>query len=130
MARNNKRTLQEIDDEITKLKAEAAAKLAKLESEANAIRESEKADVVAKMKNAVAYYGITAADMGFSGARGKASKSKKKTKTNGKAQREPAVATRVKYKDDAGNAWSGYGRKPKWLLDALAGGKTLDDMLA
>ncbi len=39
-------------------------------------------------------------------------------------------ASAVKYKDAAGNAWSGRGPKPGWLRDALATGKTLEDMLA
>lgn len=114
MARNN-RTLKEIDNEIAKLKAEA-----------DAIRESEKAGVIAKMKEAVAYYGITAADMGFSVKR----KTKANAKSNGKAKPKVPAATRVKYKDDKGNAWSGYGRKPQWLNDAVAGGKTLDELRA
>jgi len=33
----------------------------------------------------------------------------------------------VKYRDDAGNAWSGRGLKPKWLSAAIAGGKRLED---
>lgn len=110
MARN-KRTLKEIDNEIAKLKAEA-----------DAIRESEKAGVIVRMKEAVAYYGITAADMGFSGTR--------KAKSNGKPKPKASVATRVKFKDDKGNAWSGFGRKPQWLNDLLASGKTLDELRA
>ncbi|MBK6854533.1 MAG: H-NS histone family protein [Burkholderiales bacterium] len=39
-------------------------------------------------------------------------------------------ASAVKYKDAAGNTWSGRGPKPGWLRDALATGKTLEDMLA
>jgi DNA-binding protein H-NS len=39
-------------------------------------------------------------------------------------------ASTLKYKDDAGNGWSGRGPKPAWLRDALAAGKTLEDMLA
>lgn len=110
MARN-KRTLKEIDNEIAKLTAEA-----------DAIR-AEKAGVIARMKEAVAYYGITAEEMGFSVKR----KAKASAKSNGKAKPKAPAATRVRFKDDKGNAWSGYGRKPQWLNDLLASGKTLDD---
>lgn len=40
------------------------------------------------------------------------------------------TASAIKYKDAAGNTWSGRGPKPAWLRDALATGKTLEDMLA
>ncbi|WP_426177395.1 H-NS family nucleoid-associated regulatory protein [Massilia sp. TWR1-2-2] len=35
-----------------------------------------------------------------------------------------------KYADGAGNFWSGRGRNPRWMKDALASGKLLDDLLA
>ena len=31
---------------------------------------------------------------------------------------------------DAGQTWSGRGRQPKWVADALAAGKTLDQLRA
>ena len=36
----------------------------------------------------------------------------------------------VKYRDDAGNAWTGVGRKPQWFVDALAAGKQPADLAA
>jgi hypothetical protein len=33
----------------------------------------------------------------------------------------------AKYADQAGNAWAGKGRRPKWLRDALAAGMQLAD---
>ena len=36
----------------------------------------------------------------------------------------------VKYRDDAGNAWTGVGRKPQWFVDALAAGKRPEDLAA
>lgn len=35
---------------------------------------------------------------------------------------------KAKYRDDAGNVWSGRGPRPRWLKDALAGGKALEDL--
>lgn len=105
-----KRTTQEIDAEIVKL-----------QKEREAVREAEKAGVVARMKEAIAYYGITAADLGLGAtarkARGAASKAKR-------------AAGRIKFQDDAGHTWSGFGRRPKWLTDALASGKTEADLRA
>jgi DNA-binding protein H-NS len=36
----------------------------------------------------------------------------------------------VKYKDEAGNTWTGIGRKPEWFRAALAAGKAAEDMTA
>lgn len=105
-----KRTAQEIDAEI-----------ARLQQERDKARDAEKADVVGRMKGAIAYYGITASDLGFgSTAR----------KTRGPAAKGKTVPGRVKFKDDASHTWSGFGPKPKWFTDALASGKTADDLRA
>lgn len=112
MART-KRTSQQIGEEI-----------ARLQSEMEKAREVEKAEVVAKIKVAVEHYGITAADIGFS-ALGKTSP-KPKAGVKPKAK----TAAPAKFKDDAGHTWSGYGRKPKWLIDLLAAGKTEDKLRA
>jgi DNA-binding protein H-NS len=48
-----------------------------------------------------------------------------------KAQAKSVVkkAAKAKYQDDAGHSWSGFGPRPKWLKDAIAGGKNLEDFL-
>lgn len=43
----------------------------------------------------------------------------------GTKKRAPVPA---KYRDDAGNTWSGRGSQPRWLVAALAGGKKLESM--
>lgn len=130
-------TLKEIDEEIARLKERAAS-----------IVKAEKAGVIARMKDAIGYYSLTAADLGF----GPAAKSPKTGKTVAVARAAkpagtplPAAATasadvaakppragagKVKYKDDAGHTWSGFGPKPRWLAEALSAGKTLEDMAA
>jgi DNA-binding protein H-NS len=35
----------------------------------------------------------------------------------------------AKYSDGVGNTWSGYGRQPKWLREAVEGGKSLEEFL-
>ena len=110
-----KRTAQEIDAEI-----------AKLQKEREQIREAEKAGVVARMKEAIAYYGITAADL----ALGVATRKARAKPSQAKAPKTQRAAGRIKYKDDAGHTWSGYGPKPKWFTEALAGGKTDADLRA
>jgi DNA-binding protein H-NS len=117
MARkSSQRTAQDIDAEI-----------ARLQEEREQLREAEKAGVIARMKEAVAYYGITAADLGLGAATPKAGAKKV---SQAKASKTGRVTGRVKYKDDAGHAWSGYGPKPKWFTEALASGKTEADLRA
>ena len=38
------------------------------------------------------------------------------------------AASKIRYQDDAGNSWSGFGPKPKWLKAALDAGRTLEDL--
>ena len=109
-----KRTAQEIDAEI-----------ARLQKEREQIREAEKAGVVARMKEAIAYYGITAADLALGVATRKA-----RAKVSQEAPKTQRAAGHIKYKDDAGHTWSGYGPKPKWFTEALASGKTEADLRA
>jgi len=103
-----KRTALEIDAEI-----------AKLQRGREETRVAEKAGVIARMKEAIAYYGITAADLGLDGLSRNA---------YGTAKRLRPEVGRVKYKDDAGHTWSGFGRKPKWFVEALANGKAEADL--
>ncbi|MDP1612358.1 MAG: H-NS histone family protein [Sulfuritalea sp.] len=83
---------------------ELKAKAEDLMRQAEAARKAETAAVIAEIKKKMADYGITVADLG-GGA--KVAKSRK------------AVA--AKYRNPAnGDAWSGRGRVPKWLV-ALEG---------
>lgn len=133
-------TLKEIDQEIAKLKERAALIVA-----------SEKAGVIERIKEAINYYSLTAAELGLgaegpAGKRGKSPKAGRSAKgtsdqaVNGPAEvsssaAAPAKKARagaggIKFKDDAGNSWSGFGPKPRWLTEALAGGKTLEELKA
>jgi hypothetical protein len=41
-----------------------------------------------------------------------------------------SAATSPRFADDKGNTWIGRGPRPKWVKDALASGKSLNDLLA
>lgn len=63
---------------------------------------------------------------GTAGAAAKKGSTKTATKkTASKGAKKPGPA---KYKDRAGNSWSGRGPQPNWLKQALASGKTLEDL--
>jgi len=44
-----------------------------------------------------------------------------------KTTRAPAVA-KYRHPENAGITWSGRGRKPQWFVEALAAGKSADDL--
>ena len=50
----------------------------------------------------------------------------------GKARKGGQSAGSAQYRNPADNAqtWTGRGRKPKWVLDALSNGKNLGDLRA
>ena len=111
------------------------AQIAALQAQADALRKKEIAEVVAKIKDAIAHYGLTAADLGLAtGARNNAKLpaargDKSPGKRRNKAGPKPSVRT-VKFKDDQGNTWGGMGKRPGWFKAALASGKTPEELLA
>lgn len=54
-------------------------------------------------------------------------KAAKATKSGRKGMKKRAPVP-AKYRDDAGNTWSGRGSRPRWLVAALASGKKLESM--
>ena len=46
----------------------------------------------------------------------------------GKSQKGQKVGAKYSNPDDAALTWTGRGRQPKWVVEALASGKTLDDL--
>jgi len=111
------------------------AQIAALQAQADALRKKEVAEVVAKIKDAIAHYGLTAADLGLASVARKhakaaaASGGKPVSKRRKKGGPKPS-ARAVKFKDDRGNTWGGMGKRPVWFKAALAAGKTPEDLLA
>src|SRR4051812_35048721 len=87
--------------------------IAKLQNEAQALRQSEVAGVVAKIKEAIAAYELTERDL-FGG------------KTSSSRSRSAGSQT-AKFTDGKGGQWGGRGPRPQWLREALASGRKLDD---
>jgi DNA-binding protein H-NS len=68
----------------------------------------------------------------FAVGRGAADAAAKKGSTKTAAKKSAPTGAKkpgsAKYKDRAGNSWSGRGPQPNWLKQALASGKTLEDL--
>lgn len=108
------------------------AQIAELQKKVEAVKAKEAVGVIARIKEAIAHYGLTAADLGFSGPAAKGVKTNEATgkvvarKTRKKAAKKPGGV--VRYRDDAGHAWTGHGKRPGWFLAALESGKMPQDL--
>ncbi|MEC5387312.1 H-NS histone family protein [Uliginosibacterium sp. H3] len=111
---------------MTKTYAQLQKQITALTREAEALKRKEAAEVVARIKQAIEAYGLTASDLGLSAKRGPKPKldqdSTKKATTKTKKKR-----SQIKYRDGTDNTWVGRGPRPQWLRDALAQGKALED---
>lgn len=94
--------------------------ISQLEAKAAQLKQAEVASVIAKVKEAIAVYGLTVADL-FGGRRAVGTKGVAKGATKVKG------SDSAKYADDSGNTWVGRGPRPQWLRTALAAGKQLSD---
>jgi DNA-binding protein H-NS len=103
--------------------------IAKLEVQANAIKKKEMVGVVARIKEAIAFYGLTASDLGLAGGPRKGRATPSTTKVSGRKPRKAAVG-KIKFRDGNGNAWTGHGRRPQWYVNAIAAGATPEQLMA
>jgi DNA-binding protein H-NS len=98
---------------MTKTYSEVLEQIESLKARAETLRRQEVDAVIATIREQIAQYGLTAADLGLVAAKPRTRK------------RKIVVA---KYRDEAGNTWVGRGKRPQWVRDALASGKTLQDL--
>lgn len=123
---------------MAKTYAEILKEIARLEAQAAASRKGEIPGVISRIKEAIAHYGLSAADLGFTTgaiahkasvvdnkkAAGPAGASKGASKTPAGTGGKPMV----KYRGAAGQTWSGMGPKPGWLRAAMEAGQSLESL--
>jgi DNA-binding protein H-NS len=97
---------------------ELLAQKAELERQIAEQTRAERASAVSQIKTLMFTYGLTPGDIVTDSA--KVAKSPVKEKST------PRATVAPKYRDDAGNTWTGRGLKPRWLTTALAAGATLE----
>jgi DNA-binding protein H-NS len=118
MARKSASTLEQLN-----------AQIAQLQAEADILRKKEISEVIAKVKDAIKHYGLTAADLGF-GSRSRASAApagKRRVRKAGAAKKHKSTGV-IRYRDADGNAWTGHGRRPGWFIAALKAGQRAEDL--
>lgn len=113
------RSLNTINREIEKLQKLAAS-----------VKAKEVAGVIERIKSAIDHYDLTAEDlfgvkkrMGRPPKNGGPGDGKKKVAQKAKPTSVP------KFQDESGRTWTGHGKRPGWFLEALASGKTAEDLL-
>jgi DNA-binding protein H-NS len=114
---------------MAKTIAQLNAQIAKLQKEADALKEKEVAGVIARMKEAIKHYGLTSADLGFSVRAAKTIKPAGKVAAK-KTRRQAAKKTAgvIRFRDAAGHTWTGHGKRPSWYLAAIEAGKTPESL--
>lgn len=97
-----------------------------LEKEAKRIEEKEVAGVIARIKKAIDFYGLTQQDL-FE------AKAKKMGRSKGIAGAAAKKATKkkaaAKFRDPASDkTWTGHGKRPRWFLQAIESGKAAAEL--
>lgn len=101
---------------MRRLSAEALkAKIAALQKQL-AAAENDKAPALRKVRALMKKLGVTVEDLAEKPA---AQKNRKATPKGGrKTGQKVGRKVPIKYRDTAGNAWTGRGKTPKWLAEA------------
>jgi DNA-binding protein H-NS len=104
------------------------ARIAALQKQLAAV-ENSKAPAVRKVRALMKKLGVTMADL----AETPTAKAVKRDSRRGRprkadaAPRKPATKIPVKYRDANGNAWTGRGKSPTWILEAERTGKSREE---
>ena len=94
--------------------AELLAQRQEVEKQIANLQGAARSEAIDKIRALMAEHGLSVADV-TDGPDGR--------NANESAKRQAAV----KYRDQAGNTWSGRGLKPRWLTAALQAGGRLED---
>ncbi|BAL94511.1 H-NS histone family protein [Rubrivivax gelatinosus] len=87
--------------------AQLQERIAQLQTQAEALKRAERADVVAQTRRVIAQWALTPQEL------------------FGRA----APSSEPKYRDAQGRVWGGRGPRPHWLREAIAAGARLEDFL-
>jgi DNA-binding protein H-NS len=110
---------------MTKTYAQIVKQIETLQQEAERIRRKETDGAISRVRELIAAYRLSAADLGFV-AKGKRAE-KPAAPAKPKARKAAKAAAAVKFSNGSGGNWGGRGKRPQWLRDALTAGKKLSD---
>jgi DNA-binding protein H-NS len=98
---------------MTKTSAQINRQIEQLQRRAAALKKREIRGVITRIREAIEY---------LTGDGGR--------KLSARKARQERPPSPVKYRDGAGNTWSGRGKRPQWFKSALESGKTLEELSA
>lgn len=99
--------------------------IAQLEVEANKVRKRNISKVVLSIKQEMKKHGITAEDLGLKTTR----EQSRSRQTEVPRISKPKKPVAIKYRDQLGNTWTGRGKQPRWLSNAIASGQAKEMFL-
>ena len=102
---------------------EIQAQIAELQRKAAQIRATERAAAIENIRTLLATFEISASELALDA---RVLERPRATKTVVQAQTKKLPA---KYRDGAGNEWSGRGLQPRWLKAAIANGATAESFI-
>lgn len=113
----------------TKSYQQIQRQIAQLQAQADRLRRAEVAGVVARIREAIDVYGLTAADLGFDASSPAPDAPDAPRVRRRRAAVNPfkAKAREARYRDTEGNTWGGVGKRPQWLRDKLEAGHRLEE---
>jgi len=117
---------------MPRLSADALkARIAKLQTQL-AAAENSKGPAIRKVRALMKKHGVTMADLTETRAAkaAKSGQSRGRPKKTAAAPKKPVAKIPVKYRDDLGNAWTGRGKTPKWIVEAEKTGKNREEFKA
>jgi DNA-binding protein H-NS len=113
---------------MTKSYAQIVKQIETLKQDAERARRKEVDGVIGRIREAISVYNLSAEDLGLGSKAKRAGKvaapAKRRGRKPGKAAKTASV---IKFRNDSGGTWVGRGKRPDWLRQALASGKTLAD---
>ena len=103
-----------------------------LQAQAEIAKKKEIGEVIARIKEAISVYSLTAQELGFGGGSDAQSRSVARRPAAAGGRRKSSKANRaaIAYRDGAGNTWGGRGPRPAWLRTALESGAELASFAA
>jgi DNA-binding protein H-NS len=126
MAQGRFQSLRDDGTLMTKTYLQVMKQIQGLQAEADKLRHKEIKGVIARIREAIDHYGLTAADLSLDAKPGRAAPARKPRKA-GAAKPTAAARAEVKFRDEAGRVWGGRGPRPKWLREAIASGRKLEE---
>lgn len=106
----------------------------KLQDQADLLKRKEAIGVIARIKTAIDFYGLTSADLFGNDPVAPAKRISKTRKPEAllksastRAPNEKKAPKPAKFTDGT-NFWSGHGKRPGWFKVAIEAGKSLEDL--